>query len=309
MTQKKKSNQPSVDQLYIFCPKKKQKQIQELLASLNLSACFNNLETLQISSKLKYLHFASRELELTDKEFLVQRIKFGYSVEPLVDYLDTKLKYTCIELLNSDYFLHRPSFSSLRERKLWFIKRLADLGFGLFLLLLFSPIALIVAILVKLDSSGPCFYKQERIGKFNRPFQIIKFRSMYVDAEKDGAKWATTNDPRVTRVGNWIRLLRLDEIPQLINVLRGDMSLVGPRPERNIFIEELEQHISYYRFRHAVKPGLTGWAQVNYPYGASIEDAKWKHRYDIYYIKHQTFWFDIKILFKTISVVIFGKGR
>ncbi|HBQ44585.1 MAG TPA: hypothetical protein DD716_02915, partial [Thiomicrospira sp.] len=137
----------------------------------------------------------------------------------------------------------------------------------------------------------------------------IKFRSMSVCAEKDGAKWADENDSRVTRIGKLIRKTRIDEIPQLWNVFVGDMNLIGPRPEREVFIKDLEKKISYYRFRHSVRPGITGYAQVKYPYGASVEDAKWKHRYDIYYIKYQSFWFDIKIILMTVKVVLFGMGR
>lgn len=129
------------------------------------------------------------------------------------------------------------------------------------------------------------------------------------DAEKSGAQWATQNDARVTKVGNFIRKTRIDELPQIINILKGEMSIVGPRPEREVFIAELEQEIPYYRFRHAVKPGVTGLAQVSYPYGASIEDAIWKHKYDIYYIKHHSTLLDIKILLKTVKVVLFGMGR
>ncbi len=139
--------------------------------------------------------------------------------------------------------------------------------------------------------------------------KVIKFRSMSNDAEKNGAQWATKNDARVTKVGNFIRKTRIDELPQLINVLKGEMSMVGPRPEREVFISELEKVIPYYRFRHAVKPGVTGLAQVKYPYGASVEDAIWKHKYDIFYIKHQSWKMEVKILFLTVKTVLFGMGR
>jgi len=168
---------------------------------------------------------------------------------------------------------------------------------------------LITAVLVKLESKGPIFYKQKRVGLFNKEFSVIKFRSMAADAEKAGAQWAKINDPRITKVGAFIRKTRIDELPQLINVIIGEMSLVGPRPERKVFIKELEKVIPYYKFRHAVKPGITGLAQVNYPYGDSIEDAVWKHKYDIYYIKYHRSLLDIKILLLTIKVVLFGMGR
>lgn len=305
----KKAEDIKKHKLHIFCPDFYVSKVSRLLEENNFEFDINNHTEYPSKLAHKYLHFSSRLLEEEDKEFLVRQLKYGQYVRPLVDCLDEHFKYTFIELLNSDYFLHRPSFSSLRERKLWIIKRISDAALSFFLLIFTSPIMLLTAILIKLDSKGSIFYKQERLGKFNIPFKIIKFRSMRSDAEKNGAQWADINDNRITRVGKWIRLLRIDELPQLFNVLKGEMSLVGPRPEREVFVEELEKHIPYYRFRHAVKPGITGWAQVNYPYGASIEDAKWKHRYDMYYIKHQTFSFDIKTLIKTIGVIFFGKGR
>ena len=168
---------------------------------------------------------------------------------------------------------------------------------------------IIAAIIIKLESKGPIFFIQERIGEGNKPFKIVKFRSMTTDAEKDGPKWATKNDNRVTKFGKFMRLTRIDELPQLWNVLRGEMSFVGPRPEREFFIKQLEKEIMYYNLRHTVKPGLTGWAQVMYPYGASIEDAYRKLQYDLYYIKNHDILFDVKILLKTVTIVIFGKGR
>ena len=169
--------------------------------------------------------------------------------------------------------------------------------------------SLLTGFLIKLESKGPIFFKQKRTGQFNIEFDVFKFRSMCINAEKDGAKWAQKNDSRVTKVGAFIRKTRIDEIPQLINVLKGEMSIIGPRPEREVFISDLEKKIPYYRFRHAVKPGVTGLAQVNYPYGASIEDARWKHKYDIHYIKNHSLTTDIMILLKTVKVVILGAGR
>ncbi|HMV85956.1 MAG TPA: TIGR03013 family PEP-CTERM/XrtA system glycosyltransferase [Blastocatellia bacterium] len=172
------------------------------------------------------------------------------------------------------------------------------------------PIGLLAAIAVKLDSPGPIFYTQERVGKNGRIFRIIKFRSMRQDAEKDGApQWAAARDPRITRVGNFLRKTRIDEIPQFINILRGEMSFVGPRAERPVFVEQLTEQIPFYSQRHLVEPGLTGWAQVNYGYGASVEDAIQKLQYDLYYIKNVSLLFDIWIMFKTIKIVLFGYGR
>ena len=174
--------------------------------------------------------------------------------------------------------------------------------------LLSLPIAIITALLVKLDSRGPVLYKQERVGKNGRTFTLMKFRSMRVDAEKDGPVWAKTDDERMTRFGRIIRKIRIDEIPQFWNILRGDMNFIGPRPERPHFVAQLAEEILYYEQRHLVAPGLTGWAQIKYPYGASIEDAKRKLEYDLYYIKNQSLSLDATIMFETIKTILFGRG-
>jgi sugar transferase (PEP-CTERM system associated) len=170
------------------------------------------------------------------------------------------------------------------------------------------PIAILTAILIKLESRGPALYKQERVGKNGRPFTLMKFRSMRLDAEKNGPVWAKTDDDRMTRVGRIIRKIRVDEIPQFWNILRGDMNFVGPRPERPHFVATLAQEIPYYEQRHLIAPGLTGWAQINYPYGASIDDARQKLQYDLFYIKNQNLALDATIMFETIKTILFGKG-
>jgi len=189
------------------------------------------------------------------------------------------------------------------------VRRLFNAGLAAVGLVLSLPIMLLTALAVKLDSRGPIFYIQERVGKNGRIFKIIKFRSMKVEAEaKSGPVWAEEDDPRVTRVGRITRKLRFDELPQFINVLRGDMNFVGPRPERPMFVEQLSEIVPYYSQRHVVKPGLTGWAQIKYPYGASVEDAIEKLRYDLYYIKNQSLLLDPIIVFETIKIVLFGRG-
>jgi sugar transferase (PEP-CTERM system associated) len=170
------------------------------------------------------------------------------------------------------------------------------------------PIVIITAILIKIESRGPIFYRQERVGKNGRTFSLMKFRSMRVDAEKDGPVWAKTEDERTTRVGRIIRKIRVDEIPQFWNILRGDMNFVGPRPERPHFIAQLAREIPFYEQRHLVAPGLTGWAQIKYPYGASIEDAKQKLEYDLYYLKNQSITLDATIMFETIKTILLGRG-
>jgi sugar transferase (PEP-CTERM system associated) len=170
------------------------------------------------------------------------------------------------------------------------------------------PIAIATAILIKLESPGPVFYRQERVGENGKPFVLIKFRSMRVDAEKEGPVWASSGDDRATRVGRVIRKIRVDEIPQFWSILRGEMSFVGPRPERQHFVSQLAQEIPYYEQRHLIAPGLTGWAQIKYPYGASIEDARQKLQYDLYYIKNQSLVLDAIIMFETIKIIMFGRG-
>ena len=190
-----------------------------------------------------------------------------------------------------------------------FSKRLFDLVFASVGFALAAPLTLLTALAVYLDSDGPVLYCQERVGEQGRTFTVFKFRSMRVDAEREGTPmWAKAKDDRVTRVGRFIRKTRLDELPQLWNVLRGDMSFVGPRPERAFFVEQLAKEIPFYQQRHAVKPGVTGWAQIKYEYGSSIEDAMEKLRYDLYYIKHLSIALDLSIVFDTVKVVMFGKG-
>lgn len=193
------------------------------------------------------------------------------------------------------------------EKKL---KRLSDIFISLLILIVTLPLNILVALFIKLDSRGPIFFKQERSGMGNKNFNIYKFRSMYQDAEKHtGPVWSQKDDPRVTRVGRMIRKLRIDEIPQMFNVLKGEMSLVGPRPERPYFVEQLSQQIPYYKRRLKVRPGITGWAQVKHKYDENIEDVKVKLRYDLFYIENMSLRMDIKILARTILVVLFGKGH
>lgn len=188
-------------------------------------------------------------------------------------------------------------------------KRLFDIGASLFLLMLALPIMVIAAFAIMLESGRPIFYTQRRVGLRGECFDVIKFRSMRTDAEVDGKPvWAAKEDNRVTRVGKFIRKTRIDELPQLINVLKGDMSFVGPRPERPEFVSELAQVIPYYDLRHHVKPGITGWAQVSYPYGSSINDSREKLQYDLYYLKNYSVFLDVNILLQTIQVILWGKG-
>jgi sugar transferase (PEP-CTERM system associated) len=188
-------------------------------------------------------------------------------------------------------------------------KRVIDVAISLAFLTFVSPLCLLVALAISLDSPGPVFYRQERVGLNGAIFKAWKFRSMRVDAESDGApRWAGSRDDRVTRVGQFIRKVRIDEIPQVLNVLAGEMSFIGPRPERPFFVEQLKKQIPYYDLRHRVPPGITGWAQVNYPYGASVEDARRKLAYDLYYLKRNGLVLDLIILLQTVRVVLFAHG-
>lgn len=242
---------------------------------------------------------------------------------PIADLLECKLRGTRIldlpafferqtgilplESINASWMIFSEGFHQGMFRDV--VKRSFDLAVSAALLLTMLPIMLLTALAIKLESKGPVFYTQERVGASGKPFTIYKFRSMFTDAEKDGLpQWARLNDDRTTRVGRIIRRLRIDELPQLINVFLGHMSFVGPRPERPYFVQELSAQIPYYNSRHSVKPGITGWAQVRFPYGASVEDAIGKLQYDLYYIKNHSLFLDLMILLQTAQVVALGKG-
>ena len=210
--------------------------------------------------------------------------------------------------IREEWLIFAPGFYLLSAAYIQKLKRIIDCVVSAVLLIGASPFLLATALAIKLESPGPVFFTQQRVGLNNKVFRLWKFRSMVQNAEAGQAVWAQQSDPRVTRVGKMIRTLRIDEFPQLLNIFRGDMSLIGPRPERPEFVSELEKQIPYYGIRHSVRPGLTGWAQVNYPYGASVLDALHKLEYDLYYIKNMSLMLDITILLKTVGVVIFGQG-
>jgi sugar transferase (PEP-CTERM system associated) len=212
-----------------------------------------------------------------------------------------------IDSLKASWLIYGSGFEQGSVRT--FIKRAFDLLVSLVLFVATAPVMLVTALAIKLESPGPVIFRQVRVGRAGRPFTVLKFRSMRADAEKDGvARWATAGDARVTAVGRIIRKLRIDELPQLINVLRGEMSFVGPRPERPEFVAGLKEQIPFYDLRHSVKPGLTGWAQVRYCYGASVEDARTKLQFDLYYVKNHSLFLDILVLFETVRVILFREG-
>jgi exopolysaccharide biosynthesis polyprenyl glycosylphosphotransferase len=228
----------------------------------------------------------------------------GISVVPLISLCEETEQFVPLELVTSDWLLHASgSPHMLYIRK---VKRAVDICSSLIMLALVSPILLAGMLAVRLTSRGPIFYRQIRCGRFGREFQVIKLRTMAVDAETTGAVWAQVNDPRVTPVGAFLRKYRIDEIPQLFNVLRGEMSFVGPRPERPEFMEELAREIPYFRERLLVQPGITGWAQVKYPYGSTVADAKHKLEFDLYYMKHMSPFLDLFIFLDTVRIIITG---
>lgn len=231
----------------------------------------------------------------------------GVKVYDLATHFEKRLGQIRVDFVNAGWLIFGDGFNQGALRTA--VKRVSDIVLGTVLLVLAAPVMLVTAVLIKLDSRGPVFYRQERVGLEGEPFMVMKFRSMRTDAEQDGTpRWATVGDNRVTRVGALIRRLRIDELPQFFNVLRGEMSLVGPRPERPYFVEQLTQQIPYFAVRHSVKPGVTGWAQVRYQYGATVEDAQEKLQFDLYYVKNHSLFLDLVVLFETVGVVLTGKG-
>ena len=231
----------------------------------------------------------------------------GIRIMELSSFFERENGHLQLDSMNASWMILAEGFHQgmLRDTA----KRLFDLVISAAILVFSLPVIALAALLIKLESPGPVLYRQERIGQGGKPFTILKFRSMRADAEHDGKpRWASQNDSRVTLVGRLIRRTRIDELPQIFNVFFGDMSFVGPRPERPYFVQDLTQQIPYYGVRHTVKPGITGWAQVRYAYGSSVDDAMHKLQYDLYYVKNHSLFLDLMILFQTAQVVLWGKG-
>jgi sugar transferase (PEP-CTERM system associated) len=249
-----------------------------------------------------------RRLAFPVQDLLECRLS-GIEVVDLVSFLERETGKVRLDVLNPSWMIFGEGFR--RDPVRLASERAFDVLAGVFLLAVGWPFMLLTALAIKLEDgwSAPVLYRQIRVGLEGRHFHVLKFRSMSINAEEDGqARWAEKRDPRVTRVGSVIRKIRFDELPQIINVLRGDMSFVGPRPERPEFVDELNEQIPYYRERHYVKPGITGWAQLCYPYGSSAHDAAEKLQYDLYYVKNHSLLFDLMILLQTAEVVLWGKG-
>ncbi len=250
-----------------------------------------------------------RRTNLPVDELFACKIR-GVEITEILDFIERETGQIAVNLIYPSWVIYSNGFASinhLRNTLDWVFN--ASIGFILFVFT--WPIMLITAMLIKLEEgiNAPVLYLQERVGLDGQAFNIYKFRSMRLDAEKDGAQMATVNDVRTTKIGKFIRKYRVDELPQIYNVMCGNMGFVGPRPERPHFVQQLIKTIPYYNERHNVKPGLTGWAQLKYPYGSTVEDSLEKLKYDLYYIKHRSFMLDLLILIRTAEIVLFGKGR
>jgi len=249
-------------------------------------------------------HIKNHEILKKSIGYIMQGIQV-LTIPSFYEVVDGKIP---VNSLTDEWFINTSFIGSKSDIYNSNIKRLADLSVSIIGTIISIPIIIIAAILIKLESVGPIFYWQKRVGLNHSIFEMVKLRSMNINAEINGAVWATDDDPRVTRVGKIIRKLRIDELPQFWNVLKGDLSLIGPRPERPEFVELLTEKIPYYTLRHTVKPGITGWAQVNYPYGNTVKDALEKLQYDLFYIKYLSFFLDFHVVMRTVRVMLCGRG-
>ena len=279
--------------------------VEEAIPRSVLKNLTRHVENLGVSEVVLALEERRNALPLKD----LLRIKTaGVHVNDYSSFLERETGRVDLDTLNPSWLIFSDGFSSGRMVSSA-AKRVFDIAASLVLLLFTVPVIVLFAGLVKLDSKGPAFFRQTRVGLYGQNFELLKLRSMRTDAEADGkAQFAQTNDPRVTRIGRFIRLVRIDELPQAWSVLKGEMSFVGPRPERPEFVADLEDKLSYYAERHMVKPGITGWAQVNYPYGANLEDSRHKLEYDLYYAKNYTPFLDLLIILQTLRVVLWHEG-
>jgi sugar transferase (PEP-CTERM system associated) len=281
-----------------------QGSIQEAIARSAIHDLSRFVANLGASEVVLALEERRNALPLKD----LLRIKTaGVHVNDFSSFMERETGRVDLDTLNPSWLIFSDGFSSGRAVSS-VAKRLFDVAASGLLLLLTFPLIALFALLVKLDSRGPAFFRQERIGLYGQPFTLLKLRSMRLDAEAAGAQWAVEDDPRITRLGRFIRKVRIDELPQVWTVLMGRMSFVGPRPEVPKFVDDLEERLPYYAERHMVKPGITGWAQINYPYGASIEDSRRKLEYDLYYAKNYTPFLDLLILLQTLRVVLWPEG-
>ena len=278
--------------------------VEEAIARGAIHNLTRFVENLGVSEVVLALEERRNALPLKD----LLRIKTaGVHVNDFATFLERETGRIDLDTVNPSWLIFSDGFSSSRAFSS-FAKRLFDVAASALLLALTAPLILLFALLVKIDSRGPAFFRQVRVGLYGQHFDVIKLRSMRTDAEAAGAQWATRDDPRVTHIGRFIRKVRIDELPQTWSVLKGEMSFVGPRPERPEFVSDLEEKLPFYAERHMVKPGITGWAQINYPYGASMEDSRHKLEYDLYYVRHASPLLDLQILFRTVAIALQMKG-
>lgn len=236
--------------------------------------------------------------EFTIVKSIYKLLPLELTITDFITFYETIFRKIPLEELEEAWFIEKII---IKKPLFDFLKRLVDVIFALILGLIFSPLIILIAVLIKITSEGPIIYRQKRIGKNDKEFTLYKFRTMKIDAEKNGAQWAIENDPRITPIGRFLRRSHLDELPQFLNILKGNISFVGPRPERPEFVSQLKEKIPYYEIRHLIKPGFTGWAQINYRYGASIEESHEKLSYDIFYIKNRSSVLDLLIIFRTLK--------
>ena len=278
--------------------------VEEAIARASVQDLGRFVENLGAAEVVLALEERRNSLPLKD---LLRMKTMGVHINDFSSFVERETGRVDLDSVNPSWLIFSDGFSSGRVVSSA-AKRVFDIVASSLLLLLSFPIIMLFALLVKLDSKGPAFFRQSRVGLYGQNFDVIKLRSMRTDAEKDGVKWAEKDDPRITRLGRFIRKVRIDELPQTWSVLKGEMSFVGPRPEVPKFVSDLEEKLPYYAERHMVKPGITGWAQINYPYGASIEDARHKLEYDLYYAKNYTPFLDLLILLQTLRVVLWPEG-
>lgn len=281
----------------------------ETIPNVPLLGTLDNLEKIIKEQAPKRIVVALREHPSRITLELLLRVRAqGIKVEEAATLYEKLTGRIPVETIHPSTLLYSNGFSMQSSFSRW-LARATSAAVALVGLVVTAPVMLLAALAIRLDSPGPVLYSQERVGKDGRTFNILKFRSMRIDAEANGAQWSGENDPRITHVGRFMRSSRIDELPQFINILRGEMNLVGPRPERPYFVQLLAGKIPYYDLRHTVPPGVTGWAQVSYPYGASVEDAKNKLEYDLFYVKNASLALDMAILFETVRTVLWRKGR
>jgi len=305
---------PKTTKILLLGQANDRERLHEALTSSNISnevSYTNQLdERSPAAGQLSAIVIAPDHLpDAKEQQRLIDYRLTGIPIFSLSDFFESYLFLVPVNEINNDWFIRAEGFTMLHSSVATRVKRVFDITVAIVLILSSIPIMSVAALAIGLSSKGPILFRQTRVGMQNKPFTVFKFRTMKVDAEHEGAQWASNNDPRILPIGHFLRATRIDELPQCWNILKGDMSVVGPRPERPEFTSELAEQIPYYDLRHIIKPGLTGWAQVSYPYGASIEDALKKLQYDLYYIKNHSLLLDLNILLRTVLVTFRGSGR